>query len=148
MLGEKVSNNPSIIKNEKKLVEHLIPRFYPIFFKNSFNVGKIDVVEFEFNTGENKTRNCNGFNFRKEIRSRSREEEGQVLEICHDLIKIPKSDLYPLAQSLERLTDPQPGEAKYFIAIDRVGPYMVFLVKDKDQDKLTLVLFNWLKKDL
>ncbi|CAB4056660.1 unnamed protein product [Lepeophtheirus salmonis] len=40
-----------------------------------------------------------------------------------DLNSITKSDAYPIAHSIELLTDPQIGKAKYFVSVDMAGAY-------------------------
>ncbi|QQP40094.1 Polyprotein of retroviral origin [Caligus rogercresseyi] len=121
LFGSQIKANSDLTANEKNLLYELLVHFKHILSKDSSDVGRTEVPEFAVDTGDNSP-------IKPKVRPMN-----PAIHVS------TASDNYPVAHSMELLTDLQFGEAKYFVAIDMAGAYFAVPVKEEGQEKLTIV---------
>jgi hypothetical protein len=162
-----IEENKQLSLEERELVYYLLNRFYGTISQSKADVGETDIIEFKVETHDAVpiAQKCRPMN--PHIKDAFRETcekwlQEKIIEPCSSpwtsplvpvkkpdgsyrfatdyrkLNEVTKLDSYPIANSLELLTNSQLNTSKIFCSLDLTGAYLAVKVREEDQHKLAI----------
>ena len=164
---DQINQNELLTSSEQELVLYLLHSFSHCLSENKFDSGETSLIEYSIDTSDakpitHKTRPMNPFVKEAWQETERNWREQGIIEPCESpwssplvpvkkkdgsyrfavdyraLNQVTKMDSFPVASSLELLSNYQLSSSKYFISVDLTGAYLAVRVSPDSQDKLAI----------